>query len=75
MDITQMEQGEKGKVVEIQGGFGLLGKLDTMGIRVGVEITKVSSQVLRGPVTVQAGNTQVAIGYGMAGRVIVEVQK
>jgi len=72
MDITQMKEGEKGKVIEIQGGRGLVSKLDSLGIRPGVEITKISNQLLYGPVVVQVGNTQVAIGLGMARRVIVE---
>jgi len=72
MDITQLKEGEKAKVVKILGGCGLIKKLDALGIRPGVEITKISSQVLRGPQTLQIGNTQVAIGFGMARRVIVE---
>jgi ferrous iron transport protein A len=72
MDITQMKEGDKGVVVEICGGCGIVNKLDALGIRPGVEITKISSQFLRGPVILQVGNTQVAIGYGMARRVLVE---
>ncbi len=74
MDITQMKEEEKGIVTDIQGGLGLVSKLDAMGIRPGVRITKVSTQFLRGPVVVQVGNTQVVIGSGMARRVIVKSQ-
>jgi ferrous iron transport protein A len=42
-------------------------------MRVGVRVRKVSAQILRGPVTVQMGGTQLAIGFGMAQRVLVEV--
>jgi ferrous iron transport protein A len=73
-DITQMNPGEKGVIINIYGGIGLLKKLDALGIRVGVEITKVSAQLFRGPVTIQVGNTQVAIGYGMAKKIIVSLQ-
>ena len=71
-DLTQMNQGEMGKIIDIQGGFGLFQKLEALGIRTGVKITKVSAQFMRGPITVQVNNSQVAIGFGMAQRIIVE---
>jgi ferrous iron transport protein A len=73
MDITRMRAGEKGVVVEIQGGFGLLRRLETLGIRPSVEITKVSAQFARGPVTVRVGNTHSALGFGMAAKIIIEL--
>jgi len=50
-------------------------RLSVMGIRVGVTVTKITSQLMRGPVSVQVGGTQLAIGYGMARRIIVEVDE
>jgi len=75
IDLTQMRRGERGKVVDIQGGWGLLRKLEALGIKPGKEIVKVSSQLMRGPITIRVGNTQVAIGFGMARRIIVEHKK
>jgi len=72
MNLTQLKEGEKCKVVDIHGGCGMVKKLDALGIRTGKEITKINSQFLRGPVIVRIGNTQIAIGYGMAVRIIVE---
>ena len=71
--LRQMPSGQRGKVVEVQGGHGLVGRLSALGIRPGKRITKVSSMFMRGPVTIQLGNTQVAIGFGMANRIIVEL--
>jgi ferrous iron transport protein A len=73
ISLTTMESGSKGKVIEIQGGRGLCARLNAMGIRPGVRITKISGQIMRGPVIVSVGSTQVAIGFGMASRVFVEV--
>lgn len=70
-DITQLEEKQKGVVVEILGGYGLNKKLDALGIRVGVEIIRLSSTSLRGTVIVKVGNTQVALGYGIAKKIIV----
>lgn len=73
-DLTRMKRGEKGKVVKIVGGFGLLRRLEALGIRKGVVIIKASAQIMRGPITLKEGNTEVAIGYGMAKRVFVELE-
>jgi len=74
IDLVEMRPQEKGRVVDIQGGFGLVRRLETLGIRRGVEITKVSSQLMRGPVIVRIGNTEIALGFGMARKVIVSRQ-
>ncbi|MBA7647965.1 hypothetical protein ES703_55744 [subsurface metagenome] len=71
--LRQMQSGQSGKVVQIQGGFGLVNRLSALGIRPGKRITKVSSMLMRGPVTIQSGNTQVAVGFGMANKIIVEL--
>ncbi len=73
VSLVQMRAGQKGKIVEIDGGFGLAQKLDALGIRTGREITKVSGQLMRGPVLLQHNNTQAAVGFGMASRIFVEV--
>lgn len=73
MDLIRMESGERGKIMEILGGWGLVRRLDTLGIRPGVEIEKISGQLLRGPVTIRVGNTHAALGFGMAMKVIVEI--
>jgi ferrous iron transport protein A len=71
--LRQMQSGQSGKVVQIQEGFGLVNRLSALGIRPGKRITKVSSMLMRGPVTIQSGNTQVALGFGMANKIIVEL--
>ena len=71
--LRQMQSGQSGKVIQIQGGFGLVNRLSALGIRPGKKITKVSSMLMRGPVTIQSGHTQVALGFGMANKIIVEL--
>ena len=75
VDLTQLEEGESGVVVGLQGGYGLVRRLESMGIRVGKKVTKVSSQLMRGPITVRIDNFQVAIGFGMARKIIVKLKK
>ncbi|MFC2067010.1 ferrous iron transport protein A [Chloroflexota bacterium] len=72
LTLREMRTGQSGKVVELQGGQRLVNRLSALGIRPGKEITKVSSMIMRGPVTIQSGQTRLAIGFGMAGKIIVE---
>ena len=73
--LRQMPPGRSGKVVEIQGGAGLINRLSALGVRPGKKVTKVSSMLMRGPVTIQSGNTRLAVGFGMANRIIVELEE
>jgi ferrous iron transport protein A len=73
LTLAQMQNGQSGIVVEILGRRGMASHLNALGIRPSKRITKVSSMFMRGPVTIQVDRTQVAIGFGMARRVIVEL--
>lgn len=75
VDLVRMRSGEQGIIIDIQGGYGLSNRLETLGIRLGVKIVKVSGQFARGPVTFQVNNTRASIGYGMAIKVIVELMQ
>ena len=73
--LTDMTTGETGSVVEIAGGRGVTGRLQALGIRPGVTVTKVSAHFTRGPVVVQIGGTQAAVGFGISHKIIVEVNR
>ena len=70
-----MRSGLSGVVAEIQGGFGLIARLNAIGIMSGKRITKVSSMMGQGPVTIEVDRVQVAIGFGMANRIMVKVDQ
>ena len=73
--LVEMGTGEEAVVSRVEGGRGVTRRLDTMGIRPGVTLVKVSGPYLRGPVTVRVGNARVAMGFGMAGKVLVQVEE
>jgi len=73
ISICELRQGQSARVVEILGGRGVAERLNAMGVRPGKDITKVSSAPMKGPVTVSVDRCQIAIGYGMAQKVTVEV--
>jgi len=75
IDLTQLRPGETGVVEEVMGGYGVIRRLQSMGLRPGKRITKVSSHFWRGPQTVEIDNVQIAIGFGMAKKVFVKVER
>ena len=74
ISLTKMKPGESGTVVSLEGGRGFTMRLQHLGIRPGKRITKVSGHFWCGPVTVQVDRANVAVGFGMAERVMVEVE-
>ena len=73
--LTKMRSGHSGVVAQIQGGFGLTARFNALGILPGKRITKVGSMMGQGPVTIEVDRVQVAIGFGMANRIIVKVDQ
>lgn len=73
--LREMQSGQSGRIDQIQGGHGLVNRLGALGIRPGKRVTKVSSMLMRGPVTIQVGHTRVAIGFGMANKIIVNLEE
>ena len=73
MTLTDMTTGDTGTVVEITGGKEVTDRLRALGIRSGVTVTKVSAHFARGPVVVQIGGTQAAVGFGVSHKIVVEV--
>ena len=75
VDLTKMRTGESGSVVRLEGAGGFLARLQNLGIRPGKKITKVNAHFWRGPITVQVDRANVALGFGMASRVMIEVER
>jgi Fe2+ transport system protein FeoA len=74
LSLTDMPAGKKATIVSINGGHDFVQKLDKLGLRTSKEITKVSRQCMKGPVIIRTGNTEIAIAFGIAYKIMVEVQ-
>lgn len=72
--LSDLNTEESGVVIEITGGQGLIDRLNSLGIIPGKKVTKVSSMMMKGPVTVQVNRSMVAIGFGMAKKIIVNTE-
>ena len=71
VNLTRIENGKTVKVIEIQGGDQAARKLEEMGVIPGAIIEKKSAALMRGPIVITKGETQFAIGYGMAQKILV----
>jgi ferrous iron transport protein A len=58
-------------VIEIQGGWGVRQRLNRMGIHPGDRLLVKRSAIMGGPILVQVHGTDVAVGRGMARKVVV----
>ena len=74
ISLIKMRANQKGKIIEISGGHILQHRSMSMGIYIGREIRKLSHFALRGPVTIKVGRSVIALGYGMASKVFVEIE-
>ncbi|HDI12523.1 MAG: ferrous iron transport protein A [Hadesarchaea archaeon] len=70
MLLTNLKPGEKGVVIQVAGGHGMRQKLALRGIKEGSWLRMISS--LGGPVIVESNGSQIAMGRGMAQKIIVE---
>ena len=75
ISLADMAAGQKAIVVEVHGGRGVHHRLQLLGIRPGAVVTKISNAFRPGAVVVQVGGSQTAVGYGVANKIIVEIQR
>jgi ferrous iron transport protein A len=69
--LVGLDRGQRGTVLQLKGGRGLVNRLNALGIRPGKKITKVSAMLMKGPVTIEVDRVQIALGFGMARKIIV----
>jgi Fe2+ transport system protein FeoA len=74
MDLPDAPRGRPLRIVAIAGGEGVRRRLMTLGFRKGEIIALDGRAIMRGPLLVRhcASDTTVALGRGVAQKVIVE---
>ena len=68
--LPMLPPGVEATVVEIRGGSGLERRLADMGLAPGVRVRLITDGT-RGPLVVAAGDTRLALGRGMAQKIMV----
>ena len=70
-----MQPGERGVVHAFQGGFEAAKRIQQMGVRIGKTIKKETGNPKKGPQSILVDNFKIAIGFGMAEKVIIEIKR
>lgn len=72
LPLAALPEGCKGKVVKVEAGLGLVRRLGEMGFVKGARVKMLRST--SGPIMVQLYGSRIALGRGVASRIIVEVE-
>jgi ferrous iron transport protein A len=70
--LPQVHENNKAKVIDIQGGQRMRQRLGEMGIHPGDIVTILRYGALRGPILIEIHGSQVALGRGIASKILVE---
>ncbi|MDP2181120.1 MAG: FeoA family protein [Actinomycetota bacterium] len=70
--VVALRDGERATVIGVRGGGQMEARLVNMGLRPGKTITKLAALPGRGPVTVEVDGCRVALGHGIARKLLVE---
>lgn len=73
--LVELKKGDTAEVVMIDGGTGLASRLYSMGIFPGQRLQKAGGMAFGGPVLVNVGSSQLAVGRGMAEKIVVRITK
>jgi len=73
--LDLVKKSQKVKVINISGGWGMRQRLGGLGIHPGDKIIVKKSAIMRGPILIDIHGNQVALGRGVARRIMVEVEE
>jgi len=72
---AELAPGEEGTIVSLGGGPGAQARLRALGLSEGQRVRNVSRIGWGGPVVLLVNRAQVAVGRGMARKIVVRVKK
>lgn len=73
ISLADMKPGQRGEIVQILGGRGMVRRLWVLGVVPGKTVEKVSSLLASGPVVIRLGQQEIALGRGVAQKILVKV--
>lgn len=72
ISLNKLDADKSAKVLSIDAGINLKDRLYDLGIKEGIVIKKITAASTRGTVVIKLGRGQIALGSGMASKIIVE---
>ncbi|NSW76384.1 MAG: ferrous iron transport protein A [Candidatus Atribacteria bacterium] len=73
--LPEMKAGEEGTVIGVRGQEGFPRRLWVLGLFPGKRVKKIGSSLGGGPIVISCGTQELALGRGLASRVMVEVER
>ncbi len=70
MPLSMLSIGEEAELVDVRGGRGLRKRLSALGLNPGMKVTVVQN-TMRGPIVLGVMDSRIALGRGMAHRILV----
>ncbi|KUH34771.1 hypothetical protein APY94_00940 [Thermococcus celericrescens] len=71
--LSFLNEGTRARITRVTGGRSVLAKLMAIGLVPGSELKVIRNQ-MAGPLIVAVGDTQLALGRGLAMKILVEVE-
>ena len=72
--LIKLDINQEGIIHALEGGANFQNRLQALNIRIGKRIRKISKNPFRGPIVIEIDRSQVALGHGMAKKVMIEVE-
>jgi len=72
--IALVREGEVVRIAGLTGGMGVRRKMIDLGLAPGVIVNVVRNSFYGGPLILEYGGTKLAIGRGLAGKILAEVE-
>lgn len=70
--LLDIDSGKEATIVSLKGGMEFQRKIHGLNIREGKRVKKIVSQPLEGPIILEIDGRKVALGRGMAEKIIVD---
>jgi len=70
MPLSMLGPGEEARLVGVQGGHGIRQHLSAMGLNPGINVMVIQN-AMRGPVILGVMDSRIALGRGMAHKIMV----
>jgi Fe2+ transport system protein FeoA len=68
--LILLKEGEEGVICSVSGGLGLISRLASMGLTLGMKVKVVRN--IGGPLIINTNGTRIAIGRGQAQKIVVK---
>ena len=69
--LEDLPVGHEAKIVQLAGGHGLRYRLASMGLKPGIRVKMMATRG-HGPARIATGDARMAIGHGMARKIMVD---